>query len=104
MKLGATAHTDTFTRDALPPLEQWPDFLLDGFDYPDHLDIYPLRKVDKNLNQYYLYKILLDMLYTDLHQDLNNPHHIHNHRHYHSQWDLSYYRDTVGIFPSLYLH
>ena len=38
MKLGATAHTDTFTRDALPPLEQWPDFLLDGFDYPDHLN------------------------------------------------------------------
>src|SRR3954452_23909150 len=36
--LGSTAHTDTFTRDNLPPPEQWPDFLLDGFDYPEHLN------------------------------------------------------------------
>ena len=36
--LGPTAHTDTFSRDGLPPLDQWPDFLLDGFDYPDHLN------------------------------------------------------------------
>ena len=32
--LGPTAHIDSFTRDNLPPREQWPDFLLDGFDYP----------------------------------------------------------------------
>ena len=32
--LGPSAHTDTFTRDNLPPMEQWPDLLLDGFDYP----------------------------------------------------------------------
>lgn len=37
--LGPSAHTDTFTRDNLPPADQWPDFLLDGFDYPDHLNI-----------------------------------------------------------------
>lgn len=36
--LGPTAHTDTFTRDNLPPQDQWPDFLLDGFDYPERLN------------------------------------------------------------------
>ncbi|MZR11465.1 AMP-binding protein [Maritimibacter sp. DP07] len=37
--LGPSAHVDTFTRDNLPPLDQWPDFLLDGFDYPDHINV-----------------------------------------------------------------
>ncbi|MBO9463639.1 AMP-binding protein [Tropicibacter sp. R15_0] len=36
--LGPTAHTDTFSRDNLPPQEQWPDLLLEGFDYPDRLN------------------------------------------------------------------
>ncbi|MGH6808264.1 MAG: benzoate-CoA ligase family protein [Ensifer adhaerens] len=36
--LGPTSHVDTFTRDHLPPPEEWPDFLLEGFDYPDHLN------------------------------------------------------------------
>ena len=36
--LGPTAHTDTFARDGLPPEDQWPDFLLEGFSYPDHLN------------------------------------------------------------------
>ncbi len=36
--LGPTAHTDTFARDGLPPQDQWPDFLLDGFDYPDRIN------------------------------------------------------------------
>ena len=36
--LGPTAHVDTFTRDNLPPPEEWPDFLLEGFDYPDRLN------------------------------------------------------------------
>ncbi|AXV04789.1 Acyl-coenzyme A synthetase/AMP-(fatty) acid ligase [Euzebya pacifica] len=36
--LGATAHVDTFTRDNLPPPDQWPDFLLDHLDYPEHLN------------------------------------------------------------------
>lgn len=33
-----SAHTDTFTRDNLPPFAQWPDLLLDGFRYPDTLN------------------------------------------------------------------
>ncbi len=37
--LGPSGHTDTFTRDNLPPPDQWPDFLLAGFDYPDILNI-----------------------------------------------------------------
>lgn len=37
--LRASAHTDTFARDNLPPIETWPEFLLDGFDYPDHLNV-----------------------------------------------------------------
>ena len=38
--LGPSAHVDTFTRDNLPPAEQWPDLLLDRpeFQYPDHLN------------------------------------------------------------------
>lgn len=36
--LGPTGHEDTFARDNLPPTDQWPDFLLDGFDYPDYLN------------------------------------------------------------------
>ncbi|SNZ20338.1 AMP-binding protein [Cohaesibacter gelatinilyticus] len=36
--LGPTAHIDSFTRDNLPPADQWPDFLLDGFDYPEHIN------------------------------------------------------------------
>ncbi len=36
--LGPTAHTDTFTRDNLPPEESWPEFRLDGFDYPDYIN------------------------------------------------------------------
>ncbi|MBY6135213.1 AMP-binding protein [Nocardioides marinus] len=36
--LGPTAHVDTFTRDNLPPAEQWPEFLLEGFDYPEYLN------------------------------------------------------------------
>ncbi|SIT06656.1 2-aminobenzoate-CoA ligase [Roseivivax lentus] len=37
--LGPSAHTDSFTRDNLPPADQWPDFLLDGFDYPERLNV-----------------------------------------------------------------
>ena len=33
-----SAHSDTFTRDNLPPADQWPDLLLEGFDYPDQLN------------------------------------------------------------------
>lgn len=37
--LSATAHSDTFTRDNLPPADQWPEFLLDGFNYPERLNV-----------------------------------------------------------------
>ncbi|KIC22101.1 MULTISPECIES: AMP-binding protein [unclassified Leisingera] len=36
--LGPTAHIDTFARDNLPPKEQWPEFLLKGFQYPEYLN------------------------------------------------------------------
>jgi 2-aminobenzoate-CoA ligase len=39
--LGPTAHVDTFTRDRLPPFEQWPDLVLDRpeFQYPEYLNV-----------------------------------------------------------------
>ena len=37
--LGPSAHTDTFARDNLPPSDQWPDFLLDDFGYPDFVNV-----------------------------------------------------------------
>ena len=39
LTLGPSAHVDTYTRDHLPPADQWPDLLLDGFDYPDYLNV-----------------------------------------------------------------
>jgi len=35
--LGKSAHIDTFTRDNLPPPDQWPELPLDGFNYPEEL-------------------------------------------------------------------
>ena len=37
--LGRSAHIDTFARDNLPPVTALPDFLLDGFHYPDRLNV-----------------------------------------------------------------
>jgi 2-aminobenzoate-CoA ligase len=39
--LGPTAHVDTFTRDHLPPAEEWPDLLLDRpqFQHPAYLNV-----------------------------------------------------------------
>ena len=31
-------HTDVFARENLPPFDSWPEFLLEGFDYPDQLN------------------------------------------------------------------
>ncbi|MBP2297370.1 benzoate-CoA ligase family protein [Azospirillum picis] len=36
--LGPTAHTDSFARDNLPPSDLQPNFLLEGFDYPERLN------------------------------------------------------------------
>ncbi|MDI3471127.1 MAG: benzoate-CoA ligase family protein [Pseudolabrys sp.] len=40
LKLGPSAHVDTFARDNLPPPDQWPDLLLDRpeFQYPERLN------------------------------------------------------------------
>ncbi len=38
MNLGPSGHVDTFSRDNLPPAGQWPDILLDRFDYPEWLN------------------------------------------------------------------
>jgi 2-aminobenzoate-CoA ligase len=37
--LGHTAHIDTFTRDNLPDVSAQPDFALNGFNYPDKLNV-----------------------------------------------------------------
>ncbi len=37
--LGPTGHTDTFTRDNLPPADAQPAFLLDGWEYPEWLNV-----------------------------------------------------------------
>src|SRR5438874_4154893 len=39
MKIGPSAHVDTFTRDRLPPGDQWPDLVLDRPEcqYPEYL-------------------------------------------------------------------
>ncbi len=37
--LGPSAHIDTFSRDGLPPLRQWPEFLLTTFKYPKYLNV-----------------------------------------------------------------
>jgi len=33
-----SGHVDSFARENLPPAEQWPDLLLDGFDYPERFN------------------------------------------------------------------
>ncbi len=40
VRLGRSAHVDTFARDNLPPFDQWPELLLDRaeFQYPDRLN------------------------------------------------------------------
>ena len=39
MKLYQSAHEDTFARDNLPPMDQWPEFNLSEFDYPERLNV-----------------------------------------------------------------
>jgi 2-aminobenzoate-CoA ligase len=36
--LGFSGHVDTFTRDWLPLADEWPELLLEGFDYPERLN------------------------------------------------------------------
>ena len=37
--LGPSAHVDTFARDHLPPEDAWPKFNLEGFDYPERVNV-----------------------------------------------------------------
>lgn len=37
--LGPTAHIDTFARTNLPPESMWPEFKLEGFEYPEHVNV-----------------------------------------------------------------
>ena len=37
--LGPSTHIDTFARDNLPKGELWPDFLLNGFEYPEYINV-----------------------------------------------------------------
>ena len=41
VRLGPSAHVDTFTRDRLPPAGEWPDLLLDRaeFQYPERINV-----------------------------------------------------------------
>lgn len=52
LNLGPSAHTDTFTRDNLPPAEWWPDLLMDRpeFQYPDYLNA-AVELTDKNVER-----------------------------------------------------
>ena len=36
--LGPTGHSDTFSRDRLPPADQWPEIPLKGFEYPEWMN------------------------------------------------------------------
>ncbi|MES2539748.1 MAG: AMP-binding protein, partial [Pseudomonadota bacterium] len=37
--LGPTGHSDSFSRDRLPAPEDWPEIRLQGFDYPEWLNV-----------------------------------------------------------------
>jgi 2-aminobenzoate-CoA ligase len=39
MNLGPSGHVDTFARDRLPPEGDWPELPLEGFTYPDWLNV-----------------------------------------------------------------
>jgi 2-aminobenzoate-CoA ligase len=39
MHLGPSGHIDSFTRDRLPAPAHWPEICLDGFDYPEWLNV-----------------------------------------------------------------
>lgn len=52
LKLGPSAHTDTFTRDNLPPADQWPELLLERpeFQYPEYLNA-AVELTDRNVER-----------------------------------------------------
>ncbi len=52
VKLGPTAHVDTFTRDNLPSFDLWPELLLDRpeFQYPEYLNA-AVELTDRNVER-----------------------------------------------------
>ena len=38
-RLFPSGHRDSFARDNLPPFAQWPELLLEGFAYPERLNV-----------------------------------------------------------------
>ena len=50
--LGPSAHVDTFTRDRLPPADQWPDLLIDRpeFQYPEFVNA-AVELTDRNVER-----------------------------------------------------
>ena len=50
--LGPSGHVDTFARDNLPTLDQWPDLILDRseFQYPEHLNV-AVELTDRNVEK-----------------------------------------------------
>src|SRR5438552_1331929 len=50
--LGPSAHVDTFTRDHLPPSDQWPELLLDRpeFQYPEYINV-AVELTDRNVER-----------------------------------------------------
>jgi 2-aminobenzoate-CoA ligase len=52
LNLGPSAHTDTFTRDNLPPADVWPSLLMDRpeFQYPDYLNA-AVELTDRNVER-----------------------------------------------------
>jgi 2-aminobenzoate-CoA ligase len=50
--LGPSAHVDTFTRDNLPPFEQWPELRLERpeFQYPERLNV-AVELTDRNVER-----------------------------------------------------
>lgn len=52
IKLGPSAHVDTFARDNLPPFDQWPQLLLDRpeFRYPEYLNA-AVELTDRNVER-----------------------------------------------------
>lgn len=48
--LGPSSHIDSFARDNLPPQSQWPEFLLNGFEYPDYINV-GVELTDKMVEQ-----------------------------------------------------
>ena len=53
MQLSPSAHTDTFTRDNLPPFDQWPEFIFDlpELKYPERLNC-AVELLDRTIERY----------------------------------------------------